>query len=103
MPSHAVITVTDWKTDTRNIPGSIFSTDVYYACYTLAIGAADALEVLHPELKITCNTFEKAFRRFACQYQLTTQHEVVMHSKDVIGHVVREAAREAGVGFVPPF
>lgn len=99
-----VAEITDWQTDDTVVKGSTLNADVYYACYSLAMGAADAVAVLNPRLEIYVSVFEYAFRRFAVQHKLCTQHEVFMHSADVIGYVVTQAARDKNVpAFVPPF
>lgn len=97
--------VSDWKTQTDvKVKGSELNVDVYYACYSLSIGAADALSVLNPRLEVYASEIEHAFRRFAVQYSLGTHHEVFMHSHDVISHVVTEAARAKNLpAFTPPF
>lgn len=103
---HAAVTeITDWQTQTDVKPrGSLLNDEVYYACYSLSIGAADVTSTLHPSLELYTADFEYAFRRFALQYSLSTQHEVFMHSHDVISHVVTEKARGKNIPvFTPPF
>lgn len=95
--------ITDWKSENTEVPGSLLNVDVYYACYSLSIGAADALAAVDPSYQVTCNTIEKYFRRFAVQYRLSTAHEVYMHSAEIIGWAVAEVKRERGNVFVPPF
>lgn len=97
--------ITDWKTQTDvKVKGSDLNVDVYYACYALSIGAADVVVTLNPRLEIYASDIEHAFRRFAVQFELSTHHEVFMHSHDVISHVVTEAARAKNLpAFTPPF